>query len=151
MRRVKPAQLVRAERDKFAVADGARRAVRHVADRDDRRDLAAERRGLGGNCEELVERATLVRLVMRKRDVPELLDGHHRRDRLAHQWEETARTCMEQQRLVVVVEELAEGESAGNHRHRRADAVDAVAISSRDVPESRLVIMGLATVYEVSI
>ena len=81
-----------------------------------------------GHREEVVQRTALVRLEVRERDVTRgARAGSRSRRRLAPR-EELARSGVEQERLLVIDEELVEREPAGHHvgRNRRADPVDAV-------------------------
>ena len=65
VRRVEPANRVRPERQLFPVREPPRRAVRVVADRDHRGQLAADGDGVRCGGEELVQRAAFIGFEMR--------------------------------------------------------------------------------------
>ena len=106
-------ELAGAQAHHLAVLHRARLAVGDVVDRDQCRDLAAERCGARCHGKELVERAALVRLEMRKADVSETLDRHHAADCFAHQRKQFARPGMKQQRFIVINQVLVETEPGG--------------------------------------
>ena len=85
VRRVDPAQAVAAQCQHFAVGEGAGRTVRQVVDRHVRGDLAAHRHRVGCCGKKVVERAALVGLDMRERDIGKRGDGQHARDGFADQ------------------------------------------------------------------
>ncbi len=128
VRRVEPLDRVAAEHELLAVGERARRPVGDIGDGDHRRDPAAQRHRFGRRRQQLVERAALVGLEVRERDVAQSLDRHDRGDRFAHQREHPARTGVEEERLVVDQQVLVEAEAlAVGEVDRGVDAVDAVA------------------------
>jgi hypothetical protein len=128
VRRLDPAQGMATERDELAVGERARAPVGKIIHGNHGGDAAAERRGVGRHRQELVERAALVRLEMRERDPAHPLDRHHALNSRPHLWEAATQPRMEEQRLVVDDQVLAEAEPAGSHarRQRRGDAVDPI-------------------------
>ena len=83
--------------------------------------------GSGAAASRLVHRPALVRLDVAEGDPPQRSTGTIGRDRLAHEREHRPRTGVEQQRLLVVDQELVEREAGGaDLGHEGGQAVDAV-------------------------
>ena len=130
VRRVKPLHVSATQGDLLSITDGACLVVCNVIYGDERRDLAAKRQGRGRIGEELIERTAFVRLEMREGNVAKPLNWHHVVDRLAHQRKEFPRPGVEQQRIVIVDQVLAETEPAGQLVDCGADAIDSVCRAS---------------------
>ncbi|WP_373657032.1 hypothetical protein [Thiohalorhabdus methylotrophus] len=84
----------------------------------------------GGDGEQLVEGADLVRFHVRDADVAQLFRGNHGGDGIPGKGEQLAQPGMEQHRFVVVDQVAVEAEAVGRHslgRNGRADAVDLAA------------------------
>jgi len=82
-------------RELLLIGKRPRGTIGQIADRHHRRDLAAERHSLRCGSEKLVERAALVRLDMRERDIPERSHRHDPFDRLANRRKQHSRAGVE--------------------------------------------------------
>jgi hypothetical protein len=114
MRRVDVADAVDAELDHLTIRERTRRSVGEVVERHHAAETAV--RDLGSRCgrEQLVHGAALIGLDVAEGDPPKPLDGRDAGDRVADEREHPARSGVEQQRLLVVDEELVEREASGS-------------------------------------
>ena len=127
VRGVEPGEAPLAGRERLAIGECARRAVRGIGERDRGADEARHRRRARRRRQELVHRSALVRFDVRKTDPSELVDRQDARDRLAHRPEQTSPAGVEEERLVVHDQDLVEREAARHLPDRGADAVNAIA------------------------
>src|SRR5881396_3378862 len=94
VRSIDPLELVTADGEHFAVSEPAGRPSSEVIDRDHRRSSAAERYGLRGDGQKLIERAAFIRFEMREADVSEFRDRDHVLDRFANEREHRPRPAV---------------------------------------------------------
>src|SRR5438105_15062289 len=89
VRRVNPDELAFADGQTFAIVHCLWRTVRVIGDRYERGDATAERYGVRGRSEKLVQRTAFVRFEVRESDVAQAIDGHDPTDRFGHQRKRT--------------------------------------------------------------
>jgi len=99
VRGIEPAQHVRAGGQDLAVGERPCGADGEIVHRDHRAHLAADRDGVRGDGEEVVERAALVGLEVREGDVADRVHRQRLADRLGDQREHAARAGVEDERL----------------------------------------------------
>lgn len=95
----------------LAVGEGPGRPVGHLVQRHRTPEAAVGHLRVGSDRQELVHRAALVGLDVTERNPPQPLHRHDPFDGLAHGREHRAVPRVEQERLVVVEQELVEGEA----------------------------------------
>jgi hypothetical protein len=128
VRRVEPLHCIPFERQVLLIGKRPGTAVRQIPDLHHGRNLSAEGHCLRRGGGKLIQRSTLIRIDVRKRNVPKRRYREDTLNGLAHRCEQHARSGVEQQRVGIANQVLIEGEATRDNagRHGRADPEDAV-------------------------